>query len=484
LIGRKLIKLLKALNPEEFRKMRKIFQSPIYTNNPDHLKCYDALRRYYPKFKPLLLKKEVFFDKMWKGQSFDNWKLRNLFREFTRLTEDYLLLIEQREKVERKRQLTRIYGKRNLYDFFERETKSLLSDLEALPYRDKAYYLQKAVLNEAWYFHPLKDKYNTEDTSFENGMDNIDQYFVYAKLKYGIALASAKKILNISYQLRFLEVIERENKKGFIENNPLLKLFWWSLKLEETLETIEFATYEQLLFSSLPQLRKEDQKLLFFHGLNYVIRQANKGTTSFYLVIFEWHKKGIRYELLLEQGRMDTIHFSNSITYACKVKAYQWAFDFMQNHQQYLATENRVFILNYNLAKWHYYQKEFEQVIPLLLENKVPLAYEFTVRNLMIRVLFELFLKDVSYLELLHNKILNFDKYLRSTQKIPQDRIAPHQHHLRIVYKLSKLLMENQEKNLIRDWLLKELNESIPISGKDWLKEKAGELIIRTSFKK
>lgn len=437
MIGSKLIKLLKALNPEEFRKMRKIFQSPIYTSNPDHLKCYDALRRYYPKFKPSLLKKEGFFDKMWEGQPFDNWKLRNLVREFTRLTEDYLLLVEQRDKVERKRQLTRIYGKRKLYDFFEKETKNLLADLETLPYRDKEYYLQKAILNEAWYFHPLKDKYDFEDTSFEDGMDSIDQYFVYAKMKYGIALASTKKILNTSYQLRFLEVIEMEKKSGFIENNPLLKLFWWSLKLEDILETIEFAAYEQLLFSSLFQLRKEDQKLLFFHGLNYAIRQANRGITSFDLVVFEWHKKGIKYELLLAKGRMDTIHFSNSITYACKVKAFKWAYDFMQNQQQHVATENRVFILNYNLAKWHYYQKEFEQVLPLLLENKIPLAYEFTVRNLMIRALFELFLKDVSYLELLHNKILNFDKYLRSTQKFTPEKIAPYQQKLRIVYKLS-----------------------------------------------
>ncbi len=477
MIGRKLIKLLKALSPEEFRRMRKIFQSPIYTSNPDHLKCYDALRRYYPKFKPSLLKKEAFFDKIWEGESFDDWKLRNLFRELTRLTEDYLLLLEQVDPKERQKKLTVAYGKRNLYDFFEKGTKSLLAELEASPYRDKNYYLQKALLNEAWYAHPLKDRYDEKDTSFEDGMDSLDQYFIHAKMQYGIVLKSMQRILNKPYEFRFMELLEKQEREGAMKENSVLQLFWWSLNLESTLQTIDFERYEELLFESFAQLRKEDQKVLFFHGLNYIIHQANRGDHKFKLIAFEWHKKGITYQLIFDGQSIDAIHYSNSITYACKVKAFTWAFNFMQDYQQYLEAENRTFILNYNLAKWHYYQKEFEQILPLLIEYRMPIAYELTYRNLMIRTIFELFLKDNTYFDLLNQKLLSFEKYLEKRKNFSLQKKAPHRNQLKIIHKLTGLLMKNEEKIYIKKWLLGELNQSTPISGRDWLMEKAASLI-------
>ena len=477
MIGQKLTKLLKALTPEEFRRMRKICQSPIYTSNVDHLKCYELLRKYYPDFDSPKLKKETVFKKMWKGQTFDDWKLRNLFSEFTRLTEDYLLLLEKEDKLERKKQLTRIYGKRNLYDFFEKGTKNLLADLEGLPYRDKDYYLEKALLNEAWYAHPLKDKYDLKDRSLENGMDSLDQYFVYAKMKNGILLNSRQKILNKPYELRFMEVIEIEQQKGFLADNVILKLFRWSLDLGRTFQTIDFETYEQLLFDSLSQLRKDDQKMLFFHGLNYIIGQANRGVFKFNYKAFEWHKNGITYNLTFDEQRISTIHYSNSITYACKVNEFNWAFNFIQDYQQYLDMENRDFVINFNQAKWHYFQKEYERILPLFLGYKIPLVYEMPYRDLLIRTIFELFLKDYSYFGVLNNKIVAFENYLRANKKFSPQKMEPHKNQLKLILKLTRLLIENKDKTYIRNWLLAELKNSSPIHGEKWLLEKADDLM-------
>jgi len=61
MIGKKLMKLLAALTPVEFRRMRKLFQSPIYTSDPHHLILYDYIRKYYPTFDSPHLEKEKLF---------------------------------------------------------------------------------------------------------------------------------------------------------------------------------------------------------------------------------------------------------------------------------------------------------------------------------------------------------------------------------------------------------------------------------------
>jgi len=473
LIGKKLLNLLKALSPTEFRRLRKLCQSPIYTNNADHLKFYDFLRKHYPDFDSPKLQKEVVFKKIWTTEKFDNWKLRNLFREFTRLTESYfLLLAQENNKLEREKQLVHIYGQRNIFDFFEKGTKGLLADLEALPYRDKAYYLQKAQLLEGLYFHPLKEKYDLRDKTFETATNSMDQYFMFTKIQQGIASKSLQNILNKPCSLRFLDLLKSENVEALLETNPLLQLQYQSYQLLVKPDSIDIEAYELLFFNQLHQLRAADQQTLFFNALNFLMGQANKNPKKFNSIIFRWYKKGLDQQLVMKEGSFDTPHFTNIITYACLAKEFDWAWQFIQNYQKWLDTENAAGVLSFNLAKWHYFQKEFEQSLALLTNCSLPKAYNLTLKNLEIRVIFELFLIDYSYHKLLFAKIKTFEAYLRRTTKFTPLKKTPYFNYLSVIYKLTNCLMHQKTVTQIQYQLLPQLNESANIIGKQWLLEK------------
>lgn len=473
MLGKKLTKLLQELSPEEFRRLRKLFQSPIYTSHADHLKCYDYLRKYYPDFDSPRLQKEVIFKKMWKGQNYDDWKLRNLFREMTRLTEDYLILLEQEQcKWQRKKQLVNIYGRRNMYDFFEKGTKSLLASLEALPYRGKDYYLQKAQLNEAWYFHPLKNKYDIKDTTFEEGSNSIDQYFVHLKIQYSIALKAQQKILNTAHQLRFLEVIKAVEETDWIKNQPLLHLQYLSLRLLEQPTTIDFSVYDQLLFTHLAKLRLAGQKLFFTNGLNYLIGQATTYPEKFNPLVFQWYQKGLAHQLLMNDGHLAAAHFTNMVTYACLNKAFDWALEFIQTHQKKLPLNDREAMACFNTAKWHYYQKKFEAALTLLATCKVPLAYDLSLKDLEIRILFELFLEDYCYHELLLAKIKAFGNYIRTNKKFAAPKISPYKNYLKVVRVLTNRLINKEATDKIRSQVFAQLEKTSNMIGKQWLLEK------------
>lgn len=122
----KLIVLLSALSEEELKQFYKFVRSPYFTNSEDVIRLFLQLRKYYPEFETKKVQKEFVFNKLFPEEQYIDIKMRNLMRKLTRIVEDYLLHLDTRkEDFKRRRRLTEIYGRRNVYSYFERETLKL-----------------------------------------------------------------------------------------------------------------------------------------------------------------------------------------------------------------------------------------------------------------------------------------------------------------------------------------------------------------------
>lgn len=475
MIGKKLRKLLPALNPTEFRRMRKIFQSPIYTSNPNHLKLYDYIRQFYPNFdSPRLMHKKV-FEKVYDGQAFEEKKLWNLVTEFTQLVEEYLILLDNRANdFQRKKQLTNIYGERNLYDFFEKGTKGLLSDLEASPYREMNYYLHWAQLNEAWYFHPMKNKYDVKDTSLEDLIDSLDKYFVLAKMRFGIAAKNVERILKKQYELTFFDAMEKE--KIFSEDNILAKLYQYSFKLITEQKAEYFIEFEKLFFEHSQVLNFEGKRLLFFNGLNYITQRLNEKNKEFDKKAFEWSKFGLLNNLFDENGQMNDMVFSNIVLSGCRVNEYNWTKNFIEKNKSKLEIQIQHDVYNYNLGVLFFYQKDYDKAISILMNFPFSPSYILRSRLFIIRIMFKNFLADTEYFEVLISNIHSFEIYLIRSKYFSKAKLEPHLNFIRIIKKMAKKIISPAKKEVIKEWLMKELNTSKKIGGKSWLLEIMNEL--------
>jgi len=93
MLGKRTFKLLGSLTKEEFRRFRKVVQSPFFTSNERHLALYDHLKKYYPAFEHKQLAKEMLFEICYPKQAFNDRLLRVLLREFTNMIEEYLLFV-------------------------------------------------------------------------------------------------------------------------------------------------------------------------------------------------------------------------------------------------------------------------------------------------------------------------------------------------------------------------------------------------------
>jgi len=68
----KLITLLKALSPEEFRQFYRYIRTPFFTKSADLLKLYEAIRKHYPDFNSPKLEKERLFKHLYPKETFND----------------------------------------------------------------------------------------------------------------------------------------------------------------------------------------------------------------------------------------------------------------------------------------------------------------------------------------------------------------------------------------------------------------------------
>lgn len=338
--GGKLFALLSSLSPEEWKGFKKMLQSPIYNTNDRLLLLYQALKTKYPHFDNSLKEKERLFQKAYPGESFNNYKIHRLFTLMTQVLEAYLLLLADRDN-ERARQqrLLNIYRQRNLPAFFEQEARRLNKVLAHSPVHDMEYHLAQIQLNDALYFHPRHDKYALEDQYLDRLMDSLDHYFVLAKMRYGVSLKSRERIVAKSALWRFMPAVQIEVDKGLMQGDVLFELYHLAFQLLEDTTDINFSDYEKLLFTHIEHFR-QDARILFVSGLNYINRQVNKGVTTFSPTALRWYRFGLEVGLLLDNGQLTEVTFGNVVVYGCRERDFAWTRQFMEDYQAYLKTEH------------------------------------------------------------------------------------------------------------------------------------------------
>ena len=78
MIGTKALKLLQALDQEEFLRLGKFLRSPFYNYNKTIVALYEHLKKYYPALDSNKLEKEKVWAKLYPGKAFHEssyWKI-------------------------------------------------------------------------------------------------------------------------------------------------------------------------------------------------------------------------------------------------------------------------------------------------------------------------------------------------------------------------------------------------------------------------
>ncbi len=468
------IQLLKTLSKEEFRRFRKLLLSPFFTTNPNLLALYDIIKKYYPIFDNPKLAKEKVFKQLFPTKAYDDNKLRGLFKEFTRLIEDFLLWQEAKVRPEnRSKQLLKVYAKRNLFDWYKRGRTRYIDALAIKPYRDLEYYEEIIDLEATYLYHPARQKFDKSDNTLARLMEAIDKRFILSKLRYGFEMQNQERILQKEYDLHFWELIETEITKP--NSNRVIELFSLLVKLFAN-EAGSLAKLEQSFFTHIEELRLIDAQLVHDYTINYLIRKVNLGHTHFSTKTLEWYKFGLKNHLLLQNGKISEAAFGNIIIYACREKEFAWAKNFMDTYKEKINSKHSNQVLEFNLGLWHYYKGELDDAFSVLRSYDFHDSFQIKVRFNTLRILFEQFLADDSYYDTVMQNARAFQKYLNRTELFSPALITANKNTIELIKALVTKIDYRERKRDIKIWFSEKLLAQKNIVGRQWLAERVNNL--------
>jgi hypothetical protein len=471
----KLFRIFKSLSEDDFKILDKAIKSPLFSVTQYAKKLYKVLIRKYPDFDSSTIGKKEIFTKVFDSKIYNDLKLRRVFSDLTQFIKKALVHHTlQKDNWKREKILTEIYADMGLPAISKKVREDLYQRMDESFTKNEDYWKKKMILERAEQFLSLKNNNKRTVEIARKTIYAADRYFAYATVRQALLIKNKAYIIKVSYDLPYLDLVKKAYQKGLLKEDRLFRLYLLALQLTETPRDDVFFAYQSLFFNQGDVGYGEDGLILFKVGLNYAARQVNSGNFKFKGLPLEWYKFGIKNEILITNGSMESSDFSNIVYLASRNNEIAWTREFMSKYIKRLAVEIQEEEYLYSEASISFQEKKFYQVIDNISEYPFSKAYILKSKVLIIKSQFEIYLLDTTFSQTLKSSILSFENYLHRDKIRTDENKLPFVNFCKILKKILKLKVKNMDEKAIREWGEKKLNAKNIVVSKSWLFEKIG----------
>jgi len=218
---------------------------------------------------------------------------------------------------------------------------------------------------------------------------------------------------------------------------------------------------------NINQFRKEDKSNALKILLNYCNRLANKGKLEYASTSLTLYKTGLKYNCLLELGKLTESTFQNILTVGIYCEAYNWTKVFIEEYKDHLPEEVKEDALALGFGQMYFNQGNLKEASIKLQYSFKTARFLIKAKALLIRISFDLIPENDSYFDLLMNQLDAFEKYVRRDKTMPKRLCKGYLNFISFTKKLANKKNDKrgnkklkadilEEQNLIlRSWLLK-----------------------------
>lgn len=462
----KLLLLIKGLDQNELHWFQKFLASPFYNSNKEHTKLFQLIKKHYPDFKPSKLNKENTFEKLYPKQKFNAQKMRKLMHGLAVLVEEFLVAMQIRNNpLEKKKILAQSLGERNIYRFFQKETQEMLTNLEALPYRDAQTYKEKHELSLAYYGHVETSKKKENTPILTSVVEDLDHFYLLQRQRLEFTMKWNEKLFGNKTNTKPLSEI-----KSNLNHEPIFKIYTLIIKsLSDPKNELLYEEMDDLFKTKIDQLGRKDQLEIIRILLNHLSAQINKGKEGYTTKMLSMYKFGLAQNLMIEKNNIGESTFGNIATVGILAKEFQWVNTFINEYNVYLpqSVKKSVTCLSLGLLKFH--EKKYIEVIDLLLnQNFSNSLHGLNSKTILLRTYFELFLLDDNYYDLVLAQTQAFEKFIRRENSISKVKKQMFLNFIRFTRKTTNAILQNA----VDKKLYNSIQKTGPMVLKSWLIEK------------
>ncbi|MEL6865215.1 MAG: hypothetical protein AAFP19_12385 [Bacteroidota bacterium] len=478
----KLVRLLKSLQEKEFKQLGKFLQSPFFNTRQELVRLYDYLVEHqtYPQFDQDIMDRERVFAHLYPDdKSFKSKKFRDTLSDLSLLVEEYIIQLELKyQNLPRQKLLIQALGRRNVYAYFVRYTNSLITSLKEKPIRDMHYYKDMLFLNQELFYHPNTPKLKPAVESIEAAMENLDNFYAMAKLRFGCELLNRQNTLSEETPILLFDAVQRMTEAKLVVDNPIFNIYLLIIRLRmEDHEEAVYQALKQLTFEHLDRIRDEEQRIILHYLLNHVQHLINNGYPEYLKESLELYQLGFQYKILIKNDRITYATFTNIAVIASALKELDWLHHFIAHYQPYLDATIRDEAIRISKAYFHFNKGEFQQVTDYLRDcSPLNRLQNCRVRSLTIRALYELYQQEESWQELLLSRIESFDQFLKRERELARQRIMAYKTFISFTRKLISYRNKGNRSTIHKTKLREQLDAKENIIVKIWFVEKIDEL--------
>jgi len=361
-----LVSILRGFSKKELRLFKKWLASPIHNQREDVVDLFNFLIDNPHLFQEEALDKAKVFAALFPSESFDDAKMRQVIFFFMKQVESFLFFQEiSQDEIQTKIVLSSVYRKRKLDKLFLRSIKQVEQLQEQQLLRDGHFYRNQYQIQQELYAY--FSQVNRIDTNLQEISDDLDTTYIADKLRISCLILTHQNIYKTTYQVGMLSEILTYVEEKALFDTPAIAIYYYYYKAVTDPDNEQhFQELKSLLSSNASHFSSNEFRDINLLALNYCIKKANAGNESFIREAFELYRVGLEESVFIENGLISRWTFINIITHGLKLKEFAWVDEFIHDYQQFLEAKHQESIVEYNLARLHYEQKDYVNSMQLL----------------------------------------------------------------------------------------------------------------------
>lgn len=466
----KLFVLLRCLDPKERRWVAGYFCQPyLAEKHATWRQLLNYLLDQTHQSQPKIDRKTIFIILFGIKTPYDDLRMRHIATNVLQQVETALAYYyAQRDDVLwLPLQTLRLYSRKQLAKHYNGAIENIKRHLSENEYRHADYFLQK------YRYFNLQEQFNNNRTdpakqiALVEASNSLDVFYIAAKLRMMAALGTLQQVHTTDRRVALADMILLA-----VAQNPdyrqytAIAAYYYCINMQQSSGTDSDTWFEQLTELLLrPQLDLpfDEAQEIYFFGLNYCAVQINKGRDAYLQQIFALYQTGLPKQWLLDDGTtLSVFNYKNITTVALRLQQYDFVHRFLHENKALLPAAQRESAFTYNIANYHFYRREYDQVLPLLQQvSHDEIFYTLDARLLLLKTYYEL-----DETEALLSLVDSTRQLLQRTKQLNRERQKTYRNFLKFVRKLSNLPPKATQKMIA---LRQQIAQTTHLADKKWL---------------
>jgi hypothetical protein len=471
----KLAEILLKLTKIEFRNLEEFLLSPFFNKNQNILKLYYILKDNYTLISSGMLTQEDIFKQIFPKEKFDDVKSRKLLSNFTKLVEQYLIILElDNNKVNTNIILLNAFKDRNITKSFESLKQIILKEKTVGIKMNEKYY-QDMVNLYAQMLSYHADTISPEYEALITKLEEAQNYkFIISKLNINYLINYVKNNSNKNFNQRnwiFEDVIQfvEKHQTDIKKHHPVVYLHYLNYKMTIDDDTPEaFNEMKKFIEEHIDQLDKGSIRFFLMNMNNYCVKLYWNGSNEALNDILRINSYLDDKDILFIDKKVNANNFLTVVNLSLKLNAVQWVENFLNKYKDRFPEELKDSTVYLTLARILFARKEYDKSLFALGKVKyINYFYYINSKLLLCKLYYELnYLKEISSI------IESIKQFQKRNDNIPTAMNKAINSFLSYLKKLVRMKM-NPSERLNSEEILK----ATYTAEKEWLADKVKELL-------